>query len=52
MLCQLWPIREKKMTTPDETEPVELEVAEQLLTLSRGIPNRVNIAVRSPSNVM
>ena len=35
--------------TPDETWPDDLEVSEQLLTLPRGIPNRVNIAVlRTP----
>ena len=33
--------------TPDEAWPVDLEVSEQLLTLPRGIPNRVNIAVRT-----
>ena len=34
--------------TLDETWPVDLEVSEQLLTLARGIPNRVNIALRNP----
>ena len=37
--------------TPDETWPDDLEVSEQLLTLPRRIPNRVNIAVRNPPDV-
>ena len=37
--------------TPDEAWPVDLEVSEQLLTLPRGIPNRVNNAVRNPPDV-
>ena len=37
--------------TPDEAWPVDLEVSEKLLTLQRGIPNRVKIAVRNPADV-
>ena len=37
--------------TADEAWPVDLEVSEQLLTLQRGIPNRVNIAVRNPADI-
>ena len=33
----------------DESGAVDLEVSEQLLTLSRGVPNRVNIAVTNPT---
>lgn len=36
-------------TTPDESWPVDLEVSEQLLTLPREEPNRVNIAVGNPT---
>ena len=36
---------------PDEASSVDLEVSEQLLTLPRGIPNRVNIAVRNPPDL-
>ena len=35
--------------TPDSTWPADLEVSEQLLTLLRGVPNRVNIAVHNPT---
>ena len=35
--------------TPDASWPADLEVSEQLLTLPRGIPNRVNIAVNNPT---
>ena len=39
-------------TTPDESWPVDLEVSEQLFTLPREVPNRVNIAVGNPPNMM
>ena len=54
VLCRVdcGPLEERRLVlfepVPDATWPADLEIEQQLLTLPRGSPHRVNITVRNP----